>query len=146
MAKILLVDDDQDFRTINRIVLEKNGYEVEEANNPETAWEKIETYKPDLICLDVMMPTGTEGFHFAYKLRRNEISKSIPVLMITSIHDKSDFRFSPEEDGDFLPVQEFVEKPIQPQELLDRVDALLKKDPMQKQKPKNDRGIGMKKS
>lgn len=145
MAKILLVDDDQDFVTINRIVLEKNGYKVEEANNPDVAWDKIKSWKPDLICLDVMMPTGTEGFHFAYKLRRNEMTKGIPILMITSIHEKSDFRFSPEEDGDFLPVQEFVEKPIQPQELLQKVQFLLKESGSQKAQPKDDKGIGLKK-
>jgi CheY-like chemotaxis protein len=144
MAKILLVDDDQDFVTINRIVLEKHGYDIEEANDPDTAWEKIKTWKPDLICLDVMMPTGTEGFHFAYKVRKEESSKNIPILMITSIHDKSDFRFSPEKDGEFLPVQEFVEKPIQPKELLQKVNDLLKESNPPSTKPDNDKKIGLK--
>ena len=145
MAKILLIDDDEDFIAINRIILEKNGYEVQAANGPEEAWEKIITWKPDMLCLDVMMPTGTEGFHFAYKVRKHEETKLIPILMITSIHEKSDFTFSPETDGDYLPVEKFVEKPIPPDVLLTSVKELLGKAHDLKQKKEKDKGIGLKK-
>ncbi|HNS73636.1 MAG TPA: response regulator [bacterium] len=143
-GKILLVDDDPDFNIINRTILESDGYCVEEAKDPESAWEKILSWKPDLICLDVMMPTGTEGFHFAYKVRRDEATRHIPILMITAIHQHSDFRFSTE-DGEYLPVDEFVEKPIKPEVLLAKVKALIAAARPALPRPADDKGIGLKK-
>jgi CheY-like chemotaxis protein len=143
-GKILLVDDDPDFNTINRTILESDGYTVEEARDPESAWDKIKQWQPDLICLDVMMPTGTEGFHFAYRVRSDEATKHIPIIMITAIHQHSDLRFSTE-DGEFLPVDEFVEKPIKREVLLARVEALLNAARPLSPKPADDRGIGLKK-
>jgi CheY-like chemotaxis protein len=144
-AKILLVDDDQDFVNINRTILESKGYQVQAANTPENAWEKITQWKPDMICLDVMMPTGTEGFHFAYKVRNNEATKDIPILMITSIHEHSDFHFSPDEDGQFLPVDDFAEKPVPREVLLHKVEALLGKKTSAAPRKAEDKGIGLKK-
>ena len=143
-GKILLVDDDPDFNLINRTILESDGYCVEEARDPESAWEKIQSWHPDLICLDVMMPTGTEGFHFAYKIRRDEATKHIPIIMITAIHEHSDFRFSTE-DGEFLPVDDFVEKPIKRNVLLEKVKVLLASAHHKPAKPAADLGIGLKK-
>ncbi len=144
-AKILLVDDDQDFVEINRTILESKGYQIATASHPDIAWEKIQQWLPDLICLDVMMPTGTEGFHFAYKIRKNEATQAIPILMITSIHEHSDFHFSPEEDGEFLPVDDFVEKPVHGDVLLAKVESLLSKAKGAADKKANDKGIGLKK-
>ncbi len=143
-AKILLVDDDQDFVEINRMVLESNGYQVASASHPDIAWKKIEEWRPDLICLDVMMPAGTEGFHFAYKLRKNDGTRTIPILMITSIHEHVDFRFSPEDDGEFLPVNDFVEKPVRGDVLLAKVESLLGKAKSMTEKKADDKGIGLK--
>jgi CheY-like chemotaxis protein len=142
-GKILLVDDDPDFNMINRTILESAGYQVDDARDQESAWEKIKSWQPDLICLDVMMPMGTEGFHFAYKVRRDEATKHIPIIMISAIHEHSEFRFSTE-DGEFLPVDEFVEKPIRRDVLLARVKALIAAKPAPA-KPADDRGIGLKK-
>ncbi|HPI73532.1 MAG TPA: response regulator [bacterium] len=143
--KILLIDDDVDFILINRTILEANGYEVDACFDARCALEKIKTWKPDLICLDVMMPTGTEGFHLAYKIRRDPECQNIPILMITSIHDYSDFRFSTE-DGDFLPVDEFIEKPIRAEVLLKKVRELLAtRGAASAKPPQEDKGIGLKK-
>lgn len=143
-AKILLVDDDPDFIAINRTILESAGYIIDFANDPDSAWEKILAWKPDLICLDVMMPLGTEGFHFAYKVRRNEETRHIPIIMITAIHEHSEFRFSTE-DGEFLPVDEFVEKPIRKEDLLHKVKTLLSSGPSSTGISATDKGIGLKK-
>lgn len=145
-GKILLIDDDQDFIMINRTILESRGYRVEAAMDAPTALEKIKSWQPDLICLDVMMPSGTEGFHLAYKIRHDPETAAIPILMITAIHDHSEFRFSPE-DGDFLPVDEFLEKPVRADQLLQKVERLLVqkgRDQEQKQKQTPDKGIGLK--
>ncbi len=142
--KILLIDDDPDFITINRTILESAGYRVDAANDPTTAWMKIKAWMPDLICLDVMMPTGTEGFHFAHKVRQDPETQNIPILMITSIHEHTDLRFSAEDD-EYLPVDDFVEKPIKKDVLLKKVADLLKQGHQKTSKPSSDKGIGLKK-
>ena len=126
-AKILIVDDDSDFVEINKTILESKQYDVDSASNPDEAWEKVNSTKPDLVILDVMMPTGTEGFHFAYKLRQDQKLKKLPVLMITQINQESSFNFSPDTDGDFLPVEDFLEKPVTAEDLLSSVERLLQK-------------------
>ncbi|MDZ7337111.1 MAG: response regulator [candidate division KSB1 bacterium] len=145
-GKILIVDDDADFVEINKRVLETNGYQTAVAYNPEEAWATLSTWQPDLIMLDVMMPTGTEGFHFAYRLRADTQYRHIPVLMVTHINQVAEFRFSPETDGDFLPVEDFIEKPVRPEELVRRVESLLAKartNPWQK--VNTYQGMGLKK-
>ena len=84
-----------------------------------------------MIILDVMMETDTEGFHVAYELRsENQDSeykncRKIPILMITAISQKKSMSFSPEKDEAFLPVNDFIEKPIQPKDLLKKVAELV---------------------
>jgi len=143
-AKILLIDDDPDFVLINRTILESAGYVVDAANDPDTGWKKIQSWQPNLICLDVMMPNGTEGFHFAQKVRRDPATRHMPIIMITSLHEYTDLRFS-KEDGDFLPVDEFVEKPIKNEDLLTKVKTLLSEGRVASPKGGDDRGIGLKK-
>jgi len=143
-AKILLIDDDPDFVMINRTILESAGYTVDAAHDPDTGWQKILSWLPDLICLDVMMPTGTEGFHFAHKVRHHQNTCDIPIIMITSIHEYTDLRFS-NDDGEFLPVDEFIEKPIKKDVLLAKVDALLRQGRHKDKKPADDKGLGLKK-
>ena len=145
MAKILLVDDDEDFVSIHRMILEHKGYEVDSAGDPDTAREKIKTSKPDLILLDVMMPAGTEGFHLAYEIRQNKESSAIPIMMITSIHEHTDLRFSPDEDGDYLPVDDFIEKPIKADVLIAKVEKLLGSKYSPPAQGKKDKGLGLKK-
>ncbi len=127
-GKILLVDDDSDIMEAMRLPLEANSYEVFEATSGQEALGKIKEVKPDLIILDVMMETDTEGFHVSYKLRTDpeyaEYYKT-PILMLTAIGKIKGMRFSPETDGDFLPVEEYVEKPIRPKDLLEKVAELL---------------------
>ncbi len=145
-AKILIVDDDPDFVEIHTAVLEANGYQTAAAYTPEEAWACLASWQPDLIMLDVMMPKGTEGFHFAYRLRADQQHRHLPVLMVTQINEVADFRFSPETDGDFLPVEDFVEKPVRPEELVRRVESLLARARTNSwQKVNTYRGMGLKK-
>jgi CheY-like chemotaxis protein len=131
MAKILVIDDDPDMVLASRLCLEGAGHDVIEANTGAQGLEKIKAEQPDLIILDVMMDTATEGFQLALKLRSREPDaefaayRSIPILMLTAIHTTTPLRFGPEED--YLPVDDFVEKPIDPELLARKVEALLKK-------------------
>lgn len=129
MAKILIIDDDADMVLAVRLTLEGAGHEVIEASSGTEGLEKIRSEKPDLIVLDVMMDTTTEGFQLALKLRspdpRSEYAafKDIPVLMLTAIHTTAPVRVAP--DADYLPVDAFVDKPIDPDDLLKKVEELL---------------------
>ena len=132
--KILIVDDDPDLTESMRIILESRGYRVVSAEDADSGLEKTKRERPDLILLDVMMPTGTEGFHFVWKLRGEEKSevREIPIIMLTAIHEQSELRFYPDQSdgtyapGEYLPVQEFIDKPVQPAELLERVERTLR--------------------
>jgi CheY-like chemotaxis protein len=129
--KILIIDDDPDIVEAMRMPLEANSYNVITASNGKEGLKRAKDEIPDLIILDVMMETDTEGFHVAYALRSEEPDseykncRKIPILMITAISQKKGMSFSPEKDDTFLPVDSFIEKPIQPKNLLEKVAELL---------------------
>ena len=131
--KILIIDDDPDLVEGIRITLEANGYEVQSARNGTEGLQLIKEIHPDLIILDVMMDTITEGFHVSYQLRSRDPQSEykeysdIPILMLTGISQKMDMKFSPEADEDYLPVDEFIEKPIRFEALLEKTKRLLQK-------------------
>jgi DNA-binding response OmpR family regulator len=130
MAKILCIDDDPDVIESCKITLTAKGHEVESASDGESGYLKAINFKPDVIILDVMMTNTTEGFHTAYKFRENAELKFTPILMLTSINQEFNFKFNMQKDGEFLPVDNFVEKPISSKLLIETVDNLLalKKD------------------
>ncbi len=128
--KILIIDDDPDIVEAMRMPLEANAYNVITASNGKEGLQRVKDEIPDLIILDVMMETDTEGFHVAYELRSEEPDsdykdcRNIPILMITAISQKKGMIFSPEKDDMFLPVDGFIEKPVQPKDLLKKVAEL----------------------
>ncbi len=129
--KILIIDDDPDIVEAMRMPLEANSYYIITASCGKEGRKKAKDEVPDLIILDVMMETDTEGFHVAYELRSDEKDseykkcREIPILMITAISQKKGMKFSPEKDEAFLPVDDFLEKPVQPKDLLKKVAELL---------------------
>jgi CheY-like chemotaxis protein len=131
MAKILVIDDDPDVVLAARMCLEDAGHTVSSASNGEEGLRQIKTDRPDLIILDVMMDTATEGFQLALKLRSPQAGsdlapfRNIPILMLTAIHSTTPLRFGP--DQDYLPVEEFIDKPFEPKALVRKVETLLKK-------------------
>lgn len=131
MAKILVIDDDPDMVLAVRMSLEDAGHEVFDAPNGEKGLKKLKEVEPDLIVLDVMMDTTTEGFQLALQLHSPDPGSPfaayshIPILMLTALHSTTDLRFGPDED--YLPVDAFVDKPIDPEDLVNKVDALLAK-------------------
>ena len=122
MALIAVIDDDPDIIEASSLVLKSKGHEVVTASNPEDGYNLVSEKKPDLIILDVMMDEPDDGFFLAQKLRKNNIK--IPILMYTSVSKTIGFEYGA---GDMVPVDEFVEKPISPDELIAKVDQLLKK-------------------
>ncbi len=130
MAKILMIDDDPDIVIATRIPLEANGYEFHVAHSSNEGLEKIKEVNPDLIILDVMMETATEGFQLSLKLRDRSPDaeyaayRDIPILMLTAVHTTTPLRFGPDED--YLPVDAFLDKSTDPDKLLAKIAELLK--------------------
>ena len=130
MSKILVIDDDADMQLAIRLCLESKGYQVIEAKCASEGLHTVKTVKPDLIILDVMMGTATEGFQTALKLRSPDPHSeylefsTIPIVMLTAIHSTTPVRFAP--DQEYLPVDKFIDKPLVPEVLLAAVDQLLR--------------------
>jgi CheY-like chemotaxis protein len=129
MAKILIIDDDPDMVLAARLCLEAAGHTLISAANGKEGLRKVGEVDPDLIILDVMMDTTTEGFQLVLKLRSADPGSPlaayahIPILMLTAVHSTTDVRFKP--DDDYLTVDAFVDKPIDPDRLVKQVEALL---------------------
>ncbi|MCQ9205650.1 MAG: response regulator [Omnitrophica bacterium] len=123
MAKILIIDDDPDLIESMRVVLESKGYEVISAESGEEGLEKQKKQKPDLIVLDVMMPK-MDGFETARAIKKT--GNNTPVLMLTAIKDKMglDFKNSAG-DPDWLPVDDYCEKPLDKGSLIAKIEKLL---------------------
>ena len=123
--RILIVDDDTDFITATKAVLAGAGYEVAECTRATEALAKVREFEPDLILLDVMMETGTSGFTVSYEVRKDAHFAKTPILMITAIHQTTPLRFSPDTDGEYLPVEKLLDKPVPADVLLREVARLL---------------------
>ena len=119
--KILIIDDDIDLVEALRLTLESEGFEVIDAQDGKKGLQKILDEKPDLVLLDVMMGTQDEGFHVAYQIRNQEKSADIPIIMLTAVGQETGFSFDKEKDEDYLPVDEFIEKPVNPDTLIELV-------------------------
>lgn len=126
MAKILIIDDDPDIVEAMKVVLESKDYQVVDAKSGQEGLEKARLEKPDLIILDIMMETGDKGFDVARDLKKDKDYKDIPILMLTSIKERMGFDFKTEAgDEVWLPVDDYVDKPLKPEELIAKVERLL---------------------
>lgn len=125
-TKILLVDDDQDFVEATKLVLESKPYEVVTAYDGDDGLAKARQEKPDLIILDIIMPVK-DGFNTAEHLKKDPALNKIPVLMLTSFSQKVGEVSLSVSQGLALEAEDYVDKPVSPDELLKRVERLLKK-------------------
>lgn len=125
-AKILLVDDDVDFIESTKIVLESKPYQVIYAKNGKEAMEMAKTEKPDLILLDIIMPVE-DGFTVADHLKKDKQLTDIPLLMLTSFSSKGSGTGIPRSRGYELEAEDYINKPVSPEDLLNIVDKHLKK-------------------
>jgi len=125
MSRLLFVDDDIDFLSVMALFFEKNGYTVETATTPEAGLKMIETNRPDLLVLDVMMPSEFEGFELARDIREKLELTDFPIIILSCIHDQKrvPYRFAP--DKDYLPVDVFLDKPVNPEKLREKIESLL---------------------
>jgi DNA-binding response OmpR family regulator len=120
MTRIAIIDDDADILDASSLILTSNGYEVITADNPDDGYKIVKENSPDLIILDVMMTEPDDGFFLAQRFRKNNIK--VPIIMYTSVSKATGLDFGVSE---IVPVDEFVEKPISPEELISKVKKLL---------------------
>ncbi len=120
---ILIFDDDPDFVKVTKVLFESRRYDVRCAYNPEEGFARLEESPPDAIILDIMMGKGADGFIFARKVRKDHRFDKIPILMLTSMHEQTGFDFPGQRiHPKFLPVEEYIEKGVDPQVLLEKVE------------------------
>ena len=125
-ARILIVDDDADFAESTKIVLESKPYEVIVAVNGNEGLRKAREEKPDLVLLDIIMPVE-DGFTAAEHLKKDPELAKIPVLMLTSYATKGSGTGIPRSRGYELEAEDYIEKPVTPDDLLAIVGKHLKK-------------------
>jgi len=124
--KILIVDDDVDLCDSLKLILEYAGYDVLVAATKAEGMKKIGTEPPDLIILDVMIETWQDGFEMSRDLKRDPRFKNTPILMVTSIEEKTGVEIgSTAGDPVWLPVDAFLDKPVLPDVLLAEIRKLL---------------------
>lgn len=127
MAKILIVDDDPDIRDAASIILESAGHEVVTAQDGLEGLELLKAEKPDMMILDLLMPK-MDGFSVCKELQDTRWSRfrDMPILILTSVREEASRRRYELETGLELDVADYVEKPIAPEVLLERVARLVK--------------------
>ncbi len=125
-AKILLIDDDIDFVEATKTILESKPYEVIVAHEGDEGLRKAREENPDLILLDVIMPVK-DGFTAAEQLKKDPQLSKIPVLMLTAFAAMGGETSIPVSRGFALETEDYIDKPVSPEELLARVEKHLKK-------------------
>ena len=122
---VLMIDDDPEFVEATTNLLDAKGYNVISAANGKAGIEKAEKNKPNLILLDVMMTTKSEGFDVAREMHKNDSLKNTPVILITGVRREMNLPFGFEPDDTWLPVKEILEKPVKPEKLLKAIEEAL---------------------
>ena len=124
--RLLILDDDPDFVSGIKTILDSADFEVDIAYNPKEGLKALQSQQYDLLLLDIMMGRGAEGVMIARKLRKDPKLRKMPVLIITGIREQIAFLFPGEPiHPRFVEVDELVEKPVEPKLLLEKVNALI---------------------
>jgi CheY-like chemotaxis protein len=125
MARILVVDDDPDFVEVTRTVLEAKGYQVTAAASGEKALQAMRKEVPDLVLLDVMMSSVLDGLNLSHAMNEDPMLGKVPIIMISSITDSPSAGMFPTDE--YIPIDAWITKPVQPDDLLKKVAQFVKK-------------------
>ncbi len=124
--RLLMIDDDPDFVEVIVSILEGADYEVDAKYNPDEGFQALKTGSYDLLLLDVLMGRGAEGIMIARKIGDDEKLRETPILIITGMREQIAFLFPGQPvHPSFVPVDELIEKPVEPDLLLEKVSKLL---------------------
>ncbi|MGI6380722.1 MAG: response regulator transcription factor [Anaerolineae bacterium] len=122
MSKVLVVDDDPDFCEITRLILSKRGYEVETASNGDMALRMMREERPAVVVLDVMMAGVLDGVSVAHAMANEPDLCKVPIVMVSSIASSQSADMFPTDD--YIPIDAWISKPVQPDELIATVSRL----------------------
>jgi chemosensory pili system protein ChpA (sensor histidine kinase/response regulator) len=123
MAKVLVVDDDPDFVKVSSKVLERAGHEVVSAASGAKALQAMREDPPDVVLLDIMMSYILDGLDVSREMAEDPALKDVPVIMVTSLTGVKGSGMFPSDE--YVPVDEWLSKPVDPETLLARVDQAL---------------------
>ncbi len=127
-GQILVVDDDPDIRDSLRLILEKEGYQVSTAGDSQQALDELKRSRPQLMILDIMMNTDTEGFDLAFAIRGQEETRDLPIILLTAFMEKVREE-GPDQYQHIMgrqwPAKWLFEKPLDKQRLLAKVESIL---------------------
>jgi DNA-binding response OmpR family regulator len=127
--RILMIDDDPSFLEIGSAILKEYNYQVDTATNTREGLEKLVGLAPDLLILDIMMATIDEGINFATSLREREDLPKIPIIILSGRPDtEKGYKRSIERDMDWIAADIFMEKPVNPKDLVHNVRLLLQQE------------------
>ena len=122
--KVLLIDDDADFVKMHEEYLLRNGYTVDVAYNGKDGLHQVVMRKPDIIVLDMMMETWSEGTTVVNQLRRSKETRSIPIIFVSAVNMRSSIN-DIQETEDFLHVDRYLTKPFLPETLAAHIQEVL---------------------
>jgi len=123
--KILLVEDDVDFAEATKLILESKSYEVAVAHDGQDGLKKAQAEQPNLIILDVMMPE-MDGYEVCAKLKADPSYKHIPILLLTAVGEAIPTTKYTKEMGMRTEADDYIPKPVEPMELVERVENLFR--------------------
>jgi two-component system alkaline phosphatase synthesis response regulator PhoP len=123
--KILLVDDDADFVEAIKLILESKSYDVVVSYDGKEGLKKVQTEEPNLIILDVMMPE-MDGYEVCAKLKADPKYRQIPILLLTAVGESIPTTSYTKEMGMRIEADDYIPKPVEPMEIVERVEKLLR--------------------
>ena len=127
--RILIIDDDPDVREALTMILEPAGHKLVCCATGPEGLAAVQNDPPDLILLDIMLASPSEGFHLAYELRRDEATRDIPIIMISSIGQTMGMDYAKELGTEYVPAEKFLDKPLTAEAVLNAVKETLAKSP-----------------
>lgn len=126
MARILVVDDDPDFVSATKIVLEKYDHEVISASSGDTGYQRAKDDRPDMVLLDVIMDTVLDGLSVSQRMHDDPDLRDIPIIMVTSIANTDYAELFPTDE--YIHINAFMSKPFSGDELMRQVNKYLPKN------------------
>jgi two-component system alkaline phosphatase synthesis response regulator PhoP len=123
-TRIAVIDDEVDTLTFVRFLLEDHGYEVLTSAGPANALAHLESFRPHLVVLDLLMP-GQLGFSLLIELRRHRQLRAVPILILSGLNARKELAEALRAAGDVTPPEGWVEKPIEPEAFLQAVSGAL---------------------
>jgi len=122
---ILIIDDDPDVREALKLILEPAGYRLTSCATGPEGRVAVREVNPDVIMLDIMLATVSEGLHVSYEFKKDEAVANIPIIMISSISETVGIDYEKEVGSDYVPAEFFLSKPLDAKRVLETVSQAL---------------------